>query len=72
MFSILGRAYNMIPENDQLLFLDAVLFNPEWKPSSIRSSYYGLSLYEWLSIMHYQEEFLIKKRVSVLIIDWLI
>ena len=65
IFCILGRGYDLLREEDQLLFMDAVLSNPSqrwyWKREYQK---YGVNFYEWLSIVHNSQESSIKKRVS--------
>jgi hypothetical protein len=65
IFCILGRGYDLLREEDQLLFMDAVLSNP-FQRHGRRAEYdkYGVNFFGWLSIVHDTQESSIKNRVS--------
>jgi hypothetical protein len=61
IFSILGRSFKSLNEEDQFLFLDVAIFNPNrefWK--------YPINLFTWLSKVHGKSIDVIKTRVSTL------
>jgi hypothetical protein len=76
IFSILRRGYDSLLEEDQLLFMDGILFHPPQGQFWIGRDYFAtgggsvrdalrLDIYEWLSIVHKSEVRVIKDRVII-------
>jgi hypothetical protein len=61
IFCILGRGYDLLHEEDQLLFMDVVLSDPNRMQLYHK---YAVNFCEWLSIVHDTQESSIKNRVS--------
>jgi hypothetical protein len=60
IFSVLGRSFKSLNEEDQFLFLDATIFNPNqkfWNP---------INLFFWLSMVHGKSIDVVKTGVSTL------
>lgn len=60
IFSILGRSFKSLNEEDQFLFLDAAIFNASQNYSE------AINLFRWLSMVHGKSIDVIKTRVSTL------
>jgi hypothetical protein len=60
IFSILGRSFKSLNEEDQFLFLDVAIFNPN------RKLWNSINLFTWLSMVHGKSIDVITTRVSTL------
>ncbi|KAG0606394.1 hypothetical protein M758_9G137800 [Ceratodon purpureus] len=72
LFSILRRGYDSLCKDDQILFMDGVLFNPSQRHLYMDDYFvtagldhmYRLDLFEWLSLVHKSEVRIIKDRLQ--------